>query len=275
MNLNSLMKKQHFVGLFVGKNGCGKSSAALSFAEEGPVKVYDFDKRIRGGLWMRNQLTPEQFASVEVIQPDISKGWAEVDKALEIDLIKKRSNSFPYKTVMFDSAATMQKYLVSDSQRLRGLANPKGGKSRGKINFWTPDDYNYCSQGFFQFFYNYAAIIDCNVIVSAWQVDKYGKPSGTPEDDDNPYAPNEVIGQKLVLTEKLSEEVPGYFDEIYVFEKEESSLGGGSVKYTCSFESMLAKTCYTSLKKKKKLDFTNNNFYKLHSALIKDEVEGK
>ena len=260
MKLETLAKKDQQIVLMAGKNGSGKSGAIASYAELGPLKLYDLDKRARGILGIASVLGKQVIDNIEVIQPDFEKGWAPIDKELDLDLIKSKQGSFPYKTVAFEGAATMQKYLISDSQRLRG----KGGRSRGAIDFWVPDDYNYCSMGFFQFYYQYAMLMKCNVIVSCWMVDRWGKPKAGENDKEkeNAYAESERIGDKLLLTDKLSEEVPGYFDEIYSFEKEETSLGGGGVKFVVTFESTLAKTCYPSLRKQKRLDITNKSFYR-------------
>lgn len=270
MKLSTLAKKEQFVGLFVGKNGSGKSGAIASFAELGPLKLYDLDFRARGILGMADTLGNDLIEQIEVIQPDFEKGWADLDKQLGLDLIAQKNGSFRFKTVAFESAATMQKFLVSDSQALRSRTG-RVGKKRGEITFWTPDDYNYSSMGFFQFYFQYARLLKCNVIVSAWMVDKWAKPTKEKSTEEDTYAANEVIGQKIVLTEKLAEEVPGYFDEVYCFEKEETSMGNGT-KYICTFESTLAKTCHSSLRNKKRLDFTNKSFYKEWNKLTAGEM---
>jgi len=266
MNLAQIAKQQQFIGLFVGKNGSGKSGAAASFAELGPVKLYDLDERARGILGIKDILGIDNLKKIEVVKVAFEKGWAEFDKLLEMDLVKQKNGQFPYKTVILDSAANLQKFLVSDSQRLRGSK----GKSRGAIDFWTPDDYNYCSSGFFAFFYEYARKLGCNFIMTGWMVDRYAKPEATKENADVTYAPNEIVGQKILLTEKLAEEVPGYFDEVYTFEKEEYN---GRVKYFATFESTLAKTCHPALRKKLKLDFTDKSFYTEYSKLIAGEMD--
>lgn len=267
MKLSTLAKKEQFVSLFAGKPGAGKTGAICSFAEAGPIKVYDLDKRIRGVFGVAEYIGKQNLDKIEVVQPNFEDGWSKFDDMLEMDLVKQKSGNFPYKTVAFESAATMQKFLVSDSQRLRG--NGKG-KSRGTINFWTPDDYNYCSMGFFAFYYEYAMKMNCNVIVSAWIVDKWGKVEK--DGEENPYGANEVIGEKILLTEKLAEELPGYFDEVYTFSKEISGVDGAT-KYVASFENTVAKTCHPSLRKKKRLDFTNKSFYKEWIKLTEHDMD--
>jgi anion-transporting ArsA/GET3 family ATPase len=259
-------QNEQFIALFIGKNGSGKTVAEASFARLGPLKLYDADMRSRGILGAAKTLGKEILERIEVFQPKIEEGWAGIDKEMEMDLIKQASGQFRFKTVVFDSLATMQKLFILDSQRLRGKGT---GKMRGKIQFWTPDDYNYCSMAFAQFFYGYARKLKCNIIVSGWMVDRWGKQHKDGEEE-NPYAENEVIGQKIVLTEKLAEEVPGYFDEIYTFEKEESSVGSG-IKYVVNFESTLAKTCHESLRAKKRMDFTNKVFYDEFKKLVENE----
>jgi len=261
MNLLKLREYHSYTCLFIGKNGCGKSSALASFAKEGKVKLIDLDRRARGILGSAKFLGEEILKKIDVEVPvanNITHDlWKVIVTSAEIDLVAASTGRFEYKTIAYESATTLADLMLISSKRMRGLSNPdhKGEKMRGIHSFTTPDDYNYVSSVYRDFIYEYLFPLKCNIIVSAWIVDEWGP------NPDSPYLPDMRIGQSLNTTRKLAERIPGYFDEIYFFSKEETA--SGKIKYFVQFEGWLAKTAIPELKGLGKIEITDKNFYEV------------
>lgn len=263
--------------LFCGDQGCGKSCAVASFAEAGWLKDYDLDKRARGMLGLK--WSPEILKRI-IIERDIniSNGFEKLETEIELDLLRKQTKQSPdLQTVAFESFATLQKIFMYDSMRLRGAIAPAGvkkierkdaeggkGRFRGSVAMPHPDDYNYVSQAIHQLIFKGLFMYQINVIVSAWVVDEWGKPPG----DNQEYARSIVVGKKLLGTDKLVSEVPGYFDEVYYFNKEETGQASQPVRYTVEFESKLAKTSIKQLRGLGKIDWTGRSFYRIYQHLL-------
>lgn len=273
MNVLDLDKWEQFVGLFVGDSGSGKTVALASFAKKDlankkRTKLIDIDKRARGILGCRDLFPDEVLRNIDVVQNiDTSNGFADLDKDGETMLIYQKNNQFQYGTVIYESVSTMHKMLLYDSMRLRGAEHSFKGKTRGSVKFIHPDDYNYASMAFHQMMYKCWLPLKCNVILSGWIVDKWGKPPGLTSEE-NMVTENVVIGSKLLATDKFAAEIPGYFDEVYLFEKEETGSSSRPLKYTVQFETDLAKTSRSALRGLGKVDLTNKLFIDVYDSLI-------
>lgn len=259
MRLDMLLSRDIFIGLFLGRQGCGKTSAWASFAEAGNVLVYDLDRRIRGIAGCKH-LPIEWLDRIEVKQPSIMEGFKKINDELEILVAKAKSRQPLPKTVVFDSASTLGDWLVWDSIRLRGVENEYRGRIRGSVNFADPGDYNYASTAFQKLFYVLLGELNCNLIFTGWVIDKYGKPRNAQGDID-PYAPSEIVGQKMLATDKMAERIPGLFDEVYFFSKEETGISKDPVRFYVEFENGLAKTAHKELRNLGRVDITNKSFY--------------
>ena len=274
MNILDLDTYDKFIGLFVGRSGGGKTCAIASIAKRDLERnkktlLIDIDKRGRGMLGLRDVLGDKVLQNIEVKQDiDASAGFAKLDEHLELLIAYQNSNNMKYGSIIYEGISTMHKMFLYDSMRLRGTTGGFKGKERGKVKFLHPDDYNYASMAFHQLMYNGWMKLSCNVIVSGWIVDKWGKPAG----EGNEYAESEVVGHKLLATDKFSEEIPGYFDEIYLFEKEETGASARPLRYTVAFEGCLAKTSREALKGRGKVDITNKLFFDEYEKLIKEGV---
>ena len=267
MNLTKLKEYHSYVCLFVGKSGSGKSTAIASFANEGPLKIYDLDRRARGILGSAEFLGEDIIKQIEIEVPEADKHtgdlWKALVAALEIDLVNAAQRRLTYKTIAYESATTIADLMLLTSKRLRGAESKSPGKQRGEHVFTSPDDYNYVSSVYRDLFYEYLLPLKVNVILSAWVVDEWGpNPEG-------PYLPDMKIGQSLNTTRKLAERIPGYFDEIYYFSKQETA--GGKIKYFVQFEGWLAKTAIPALKGLGKQEITDKNFF----AFLESKIGAK
>ncbi len=272
-NYSQLEEGAPFVAMFVGDSGCGKTAAEVSFVEQGPVKLYDLDKRSKGIIGCERFIGKELLEKNLTIERkiDVSNGFEELDKQLTMDGINAKKlaqtgESLKH-TVVVDGAGTLSKILLYDSMRIRGAT--KGafeGKLRGTLKFPHPDDYNYVSAAIHQLQYNYFLPLRMNFILSGWTVDKWGK---DPSQANNDFAGNVVVGKKLAgLTEKLSSEMPGYFDEVYYFAKTETGIATKPLKYTVCFESSIAKTSIPALQGLGEIDITGKSFYRVYQELL-------
>jgi hypothetical protein len=83
--------------------------------------------------------------------------------------------------------------------------------------------------------------------------DRYGK--ADPNDD---YSERVVVGEKISLRDKISENVQVYFDHIFKFDK---SMVNQFEHYTCQFRSDIARTTFKDLPNGV-VDITKRDFYK-------------
>lgn len=263
MRLDILMKRPQFVGLLAGFQGSGKTGAAASFAEGGPIKLFDLDRRVRG-INGCDFIKPEWLDRVDVEQPVVGNAFKTLDEELEKMVIKAKTNQNAYYAVWIDSTNSISKMFLLESMKKRAekAGTPITGKTRGSLQFATPDDYNYASMAWNQLIYEGLLPLNCHVIVTGWVVRVFG-PDPKVDEDQRPYAPHVVTGEKLLLTEKLSEEVPGYFDDVFLFRKVKDAAD--RVTFTVETEGTFAKTRYPELRGKGKnlLDITGKSFHTL------------
>ena len=202
-----------FFGLFLGRSGSGKTAAGLSFPH--PIKVYDLDGRVRGGLqpWVEKKGIDYEYYPPK----DTNMVFKQLDNAMATDLILARSGKFPYKTIILDSLTWAATDFLLDAIPLAHADNK--GKMMGSLQIAGPSEYSFQSTAIWQMIAFLKTLPVQNVIVTAHIVSRWGKrkkPDGTIVD---PYGPNEIIGEQLFLTDKLAEAVPSSFDHIFRFEK--------------------------------------------------------
>ncbi len=268
MKLAELAYYDRLVALFAGKSGSGKSVATASLAkrylkDKKRLKIYDIDRRARGILGAASALGQDVLDAIEIDQDiDVEKGFTGLEKKLEIDLIKAKTSDCPYGGIVIDSASTLENMFLRDSQILKGNKGQK--RAIGTVNFIQPDDYLYAAMAFRQLYDNFINRLGkVDFILSGWIVDVYGK------DPTNEFANNIVVGQKILCTDKLSQSIPGTFDEVYLFEKEETGSSNTPLKYTVTFESYLAKTSREALRNQGKVDLTGKCFMDVYDNLVK------
>lgn len=244
--------------LAVGRSGSGKTCANFSFP--GKIYVFDMDHRMKGGTKSIVWLGKEKLAQIDFDTYNVDKGFAKINDKMEVLLKDAQQGKSEYKTIIFESIGALTKLLALDSKQLRGITSDKG-KKRGSLRFLSPDDYNYVSAAMSEIIFEFAlpmSALGINVIFSGWIVDKWGKPvsdKGLPIEGTE-YAPNVVVGEKLLATDKLAEEIPGYFNEVYYFHREKGARG---VKYTVEYDGSFARN--TLGLPSGQFDITNKSFF--------------
>jgi hypothetical protein len=257
------------MALFVGESGSGKDNAQASFTDLGPMYVFDLDNRIRGMASALQWVDPEKYKTIDFDFYNPRDGFNALNNKLDKFLSDANSRNLKYKTICINSISSLVACMILTSRYMR----QGGGRVVDGLKVIDPSDYNFASMALRQIIWMYAmpmVELGVNVIFSGHVVDRWGKPGENPEagrylatDDPNRYSANIVIGKKLLCPDKLSEEIPGYFDEVYLFSRSENA---SMVKYTVEFSGSFAKTALPIVGQK--LDLTKKSFYSQWSQLV-------
>lgn len=263
-NCSTLNPEANFKALFVGSKHSGKTAAACSWRPTGKkIKVLDGDGRIRGILgcpWIL-----KEFIDYDYYPPKVAgneKGFYErVNDDLDFFLTEVQGRKSPYETYVGDSATSFCKNLILDAIPLTHTSTYNGkekqvGKRIGTMEMAGPADYGFESTGFDSYL-SFLRSLPINMIVTAHLIDKYDKPI---DEDGNkmPYAENIVVGQKLSLRDKISENCKIYFDHIFEFSRR---MVGKEERFFVKFISDIACTSFAGLKPGE-YDITGKDFYK-------------
>lgn len=273
MNLLDIKTETESCSLFVGESGSGKSAAIASYAKLGPLLLFDFDKRARGILGLRSVLGEETLKNIEVRQPDITNSFRVVDDELSKLVDLSKMDKCPYKTIVLESVNTMEVCFMNMVDTIAQTAKGTGlaTKTVGGIRVYGPSHYKFASSAFRQLRdFRLLQLKNVHVIVSCWTVNKWDKPTVMNDqgvEQKMQYADNIVVGKKLHLTDKMSEEVPGCFDDIFEFYKTEDSRKPERVKHGVRFVSSIAKSTNEKLKKQGDADLTDKCFIDVLAAI--------
>ena len=266
--LNDLKPTENFVALVAGKPGCGKTSAIASFAsKDNPMYIFDVDHRIKGIEGSREFIGEDSWNNISFDQYDTRDGFKSIEKQFMIFADKYDRRNLEFTNIVLESVGSLSEMFLVDSQTMKGLKpgtdfskikadDRKGARIVGQINFPTPDDYNYGKRAFHILFYHYFThFTKCNIFLSGWTTDRWVKDPNA----ESAYAPQIVNGSMLLATNKIASELPGYFDEIWEFDKEDSGAATKPVLHSVKFRSGLAKTSIPQLPNGK-VDITGKNF---------------
>lgn len=256
-----LSPEHRFMGLFVGPSGSGKTCAECSFP--GPVKVLDFDGRIRGILgapWLdRSKISYEFY-------PPRQQGMIQrLNSDLEVMQNLANVGQLDTQTLIMDSLTSETFAMLCQSIPLtHSLPKTGGGKGSGKHLGVTPmpgpEDYGFEAQNTYSILSFLRSVPIPNIIVSAHIIDRYGK-----ADSENPYADSVVVGEKLSVRDKIGENVGIYFDHVFRFDKKEVN---DKVSHYVKFRSAMARTAYEKLPDGE-VDITGKNFYEMMMGYVK------
>lgn len=245
----NLTPESRFMGLFVGPTKSGKTVAECSFP--GPIKVFDFDGRIRGILgagWIdKSQIEytyypPKTGANQKPV-------YQTVNDDMEALLVQVSNGRCPYKTIVLDSLTSETFALLSDAV---SLTHAEGkGKRLGTVNMAGPEDYGFEATNTYNIL-SFLRSLPLNVIVSAHIIDRFGK-----KDPSDKYSESIVVGEKLSVRDKIGENIGIYFDHCFRFDKE---MVAGQERYTVQFRSEIAGTSFAKLPNGK-VDITGKPFY--------------
>jgi hypothetical protein len=253
----SIKPDSRFFGLFIGRSGSGKSAAAYSFPH--PIKVLDLDGRIRGGLvpWVEREGIDYTYYPPK---PDKGTVFDLLNNDFAAMQVMCRTGQNYFKTLVLDSITWNAIDLLLDAIPLThaaGSGNDKG-KSIGGMQIGGPADYQFQSTGIYQIIAFLKSLPIPNIIVTAHTVGRWGKRKDANGKILDPYGPSELIGEQLSLTDKLAENVPSSFDNVFKFEKLDT---GSQIRFFFEAQGELARSAYPELPYQR-MDVTGKDFYK-------------
>lgn len=261
MKASDLKPAKNIFALFIGKSGSGKDCAAASFPK--PMKCFDLDLRSDGmSPTAQNFISPSELSKIDITKVTKKNGWTAIEREFDIMKIQYQNGQRPFETIYFGSATTFEALVLSEAKGLTG-----GHQKVGTKEFQSPADYKYLYSVLREFM-DEMKTYPVNFILSAHTMDRYGKDPN----DENEYAENIVLGEKLVNTDRMGEILQVHFGEVYRFEKR---MLGIEPRHYVKFRTDVAKTMFMSLPNGE-VDITRKNFYEVWSSYInKQEVEKK
>lgn len=279
MNILDLTPEANNTALFVGESGSGKSCALASYGKLGKVLFLDFDRRSRGIHGLRKVLGDDCLKNIDLRQFNIVNSFTEVDNLLKAQCDLSKQDKCEYKTIILESVNSLETCFMNMvdvlAQQKMAMGSGVIHSTVGGIRTYGPTHHKFAATAFRQLRdFRFLDFKNVNIILSCWTVNKWGKPkemrevNGRQVEVEKQYADGIVVGRKLLLTDKMCEEVPGCFDEIYEFYKEEGAYSTSPTQHSVSFQSSLARTANERLKGIRKLDLTDKCFIDEYNRLL-------
>jgi hypothetical protein len=254
--------EQRFFGLFVGRHHSGKTVAEASFPK--PIQFEDFDGRIGGAQVPWLDLKDIEYNYWPPKSPNLIQKLNEhLETMLAISQMQNSSGSglkLP-KTHVTDSITNQTYAFICQAIGLTHMREYEGKKQKsgrwiGPVQMAGPEDYGLEAQATYDYIAFLKSLPIQNVIISGHLIDEYGHQ----KDEDGeilPYAPKEVIGQKLSIRDKIGENVQTHFDHVFKFERKQ---GGSKDRFFVTFRGGIACTSYDWLPYGEQ-EWTGKNFY--------------
>ena len=237
---DELTPEDKMMVLCIGPSGSGKTGFECSVNDEETYN-FDFDGRIRGLMgcpWVDKKKVT--YDSYPPRRPNL---LTLVDQKCESFLISAQNGQMMYKNIVLDSLTSETFAMLSQAIQLTHNPGGKGDKKTGKYIGTTamadPGDYGFEATNTYNILSCLRSIPGVNVFVSAHVVKEYGKTNS-----DDPYSPSIVIGEKLSLRDKISENIQIYFDHIWQFKKTEENDG---IHHWVKFRGEIARTAFSEL----------------------------
>ena len=252
--------KRHSL-MFVGKNGAGKTIAALQFP--GKTLWLNLDGKINIAYqWFRVH-DPARLKDVDYryFKPNEYEKMAEV--------MEKVQMRCEYDNIILDPLTFFGDMLINYSMAFR-KANT--GTSKGRLLISDPDDYKVENQGVMTAI-RIGQVVRANFILICHIYEDIYYPLG----EDKPRITRKIMTAGKVVAGKA----PGLFDEVWLFKTQASGVlgAGSSAKYLVNTRpSTDYEMLYTSCPKiKSEIDWTGKNLYNLVekdlAQSVKREVE--
>ncbi len=251
-----------FKGLFTGRSGTGKTSAACSYPP--PVEVWDFDGRIRGVLgcpWVsKKDLIYESFPPKEPGM--ILRIMKKVDTMQQLAV----GRQLAIKTLVIDSLTSETFAMLCQAKPLlaKEIAEDKKGKRISGYRMTGPEEYSFEADTTYNLLASLRSIPGINLIVTAHIVARFGK-----ENPDDPFSNSVEVGEKLSVRDKIGENVQIYFDNVFRFDK---VYNGGRDHHTVRFRGDLCRTVIPELPNGE-VDISEKNFYNVLTNFSKTSPE--
>lgn len=264
-NAKDLKPDKRVYALLLGKGGSGKTCAELSWAPATPEErakglgktyVFDLDQNIKAALGLPALKDRLESGDIEYDWFDFTKetsGFFKMDDKMGSLAEDSRKLVPTYKNIIFDSASALRRGLLATSQ----LYTPKNYKM-GRVQMYDKPNYGFEAKVTYDLFYNhFKQLQNTNVFLSGHIVPEFN-------DEGN------VVGTKMLGSEKIAAEIPSYFTEVWEFFKDDAIR---PVKYICRFRSALARTTFSQLPDE--IDWTGKNFYETVMGIMNGTLDAK
>lgn len=201
---NKIRKFDRVMGLAIGRPGKGKSIGLSSFPK--PMKLYDLDGRIKA---------IENFGSTIDGEIDYETYNDPKDYPKLKDSLKNLVLNCKYQTVIIDGYTALADMLIGYSISLRGSSDTDSkGKQKGVIQMTTIEDFGAEAQelshiiGLMRLIRAPFRFMTAHMLL----VEYY----------DPMTKQNKILKSVLTAGKKITEKVPGYFDEVWLFDTDDN-----------------------------------------------------
>lgn len=252
-----------------GVNGTGKTIASCG-KEFRPVYTFDFEGRMDSVVNYYKKLDGH-CKDIEYDTFAMGDSWQRVDQRME-ELL----NSCPYKTVNIASLTSYIHFILKHTIESKHGKKRSSGSAAGKYIAGIPvnelEDYNAEDAGIiFELVSFLQQLKDngVNVILEA-HISPYDVKTGTGQNEKIT-----TIFQILTKGKKGPAQIPGYFNEIYLFERNYeglSSIGNAKVRYTVDTVGKPGHDCKTSMGIES-FDWTDKDFSEILVGQLSGEVK--
>lgn len=249
MKLNDIVPGKRLMILSIGDNGSGKSGASASFGKLGKIHFYDFDGRM-GGV----KATLKECNFDPVVSENLTfDTYGPKNFVSFMEEFERLQTNNPYKTIVVSSLTSLSLSAVNHVLLLKGAK--KLADRFGLVNVPAWDEIN-AETAWIGTMLDICKLLPCNVILEAHPVKRI-------EVDKGAVKRSETL---VCYGNKINGMVPGYFDEIWEFEKRPAVVGGGMQRIV-TFESLTAKSALSL--DVKSLDISGKPLFDLLNAKIK------
>lgn len=257
MKASEFVPTRRLYAAFKGDPGAGKSVAAASWAEQGKVRILDFDGKFGAihNFYTNIVPRPEIINNLEFFQPaTFNEGMDLLQLFIEDHSFNREGN-----TIILDTLTTMVDRLLTDVGIIKGKEKAKEKlKFVGGIQVSDIEDFNAETSALTRLVVGTKSECRCNFIMLAHVVQVH-----------NNALDGSVKTSRQLLTagKKIAAKLPAYFDEIYHFDSV-SDFGGSGQKFYCHTSHSGEDFARTSLPLPAKFDFTKDRL--LYSQWMKE-----
>ena len=254
--------------MFKGKTGTGKSVAAWS-SKFRPVYTFDMENRIQGAInYYKRKDGHVKDCEYDVF--NMGRSWHDLDTRME-----QLMQSCPYRTIHVATLTSYVHYILKHLMNVKGQEKDAQGRTKGKniggIPVNTLEDYNAEDAGIIFELIQFLQAMQSqgvNVILEA-HITPYEIKDGTGAE-----ATTKTVYEILTKGKKGPAQIPGYFNEVYLFEKqfEGMVIGAQSHKFSCNTIGDKANDCKSTWGVPT-FDWTNKDFSEELYNLVSPEIK--
>jgi len=242
-NMKDFTPEKHLKYLFLGRSGAGKSQAFATWrGAETKKYLFSLDRRL-STLAGTN-------TDYDIFAP--AQGFAAMEKKI---LALRKEN--PYEAISLAGITALEDMLLEEAKIFLG-ASRAGGRKVGTLQMTDVQHYGYVNTAMEQVIQNGMFSLDCDVIIEGHIVNAYD-------------AEGKVNGDRLLTTDKRSEKIPGYFDEIWLFTKTPDMNISRPPIYKVHFRNSVARTSFKNFPNS--LDITGKDLWEMVGPLMDNKDE--